>query len=71
MMLVASVSVLDEIVGGRPSVVGGVMMGGMVFIAPLGAAAVGLIGGGAFGLWRCSKKSEERPNPLLQPPSRA
>jgi len=56
-MLVASVKVVDQIVAGRSSVVGGVVMGGMVFIAPFLAAAAGLIGGGVFGLWKCSRKS--------------
>ena len=57
-LLVASARAFDQIAGGKPSVVGGVVMGGMVFIAPFVAAAIGLMGGGVVGVWRCWKKSE-------------
>jgi len=57
-ILVVSAKALDQIVGGKPSVVGGVVMGGLVFVAPLVASAAGLIGGGIFGLWRCLRRPE-------------
>ena len=57
LFLVVSLKALGQIVAGKPSVGGGIVMGGVVFIAPLVASTVGLIGGGVFGLWRCLKKS--------------
>jgi hypothetical protein len=56
-LLVVSMKTLDQIIGGKPSVVGGIVMGVMVFVAPLVASAVGLIGGGVFGLRKSWKKS--------------
>jgi hypothetical protein len=56
-VLIASARVFDQIVDGKTSVAGGVMMGGMVFIVPFVAAAAGLIGGAVFGLWRSLRKS--------------
>jgi hypothetical protein len=51
-MLVVSVRAMDQLLDGQPSVVGGVAMGGMVFVGPFVSSVVGLAGGAAFGLWR-------------------
>lgn len=51
-VLVVAIKVMHVALGGRPSVVGGVAMGGLVFIAPFIAAAGGIVGGAALGIWR-------------------
>jgi hypothetical protein len=61
--LVISVKALDHVVSGKPSVVGGVVLGSMVFVVPFVAAAVGLIGGGVVGVRRCLK-SERAAQPF-------
>jgi uncharacterized membrane protein YjfL (UPF0719 family) len=50
--LVASVQLMDRILGGKPSTLGGIAMGMMVFVAPFVAAAGGLFGGAAIGVRR-------------------
>jgi hypothetical protein len=57
LVLLGTLSVVEWAVGGKPSVIGGVVMGGMLFIAPFVAAASGVVGGAVFGLWRTLKKS--------------
>jgi uncharacterized membrane protein YjfL (UPF0719 family) len=49
---VASVGAMSQLINGGPSVAGGVAMGLMVFVAPFVAAAIGVIGGTAYGVWR-------------------
>ena len=52
-VLLCRLGAMDKVLDRGPSVLGGIAMGGLVFVAPFIAAAVGLIGGGALGLWRC------------------
>jgi hypothetical protein len=56
-LLLASLLAVRQIADGQPSVVGGVMLGGVVFLAPFVAAAAGVMGGGLFGAWRCWRRS--------------
>jgi hypothetical protein len=62
-VLVASAWAVGQVVGGKPSVVGGVAMGGMVFIVPFVAAASGLMGGAVFGLWKTMRTSRRAAQP--------
>jgi len=64
LLLIASVYLLRQVGDGKPSLVGGVAMGGMVFIVPFVTAAVGILGGSVFGLSRCLKKPGQQPNAL-------
>jgi hypothetical protein len=50
--LVASLLVMRKLTGGKPSVLGGIALGGIVFIAPFLAAAAGILGGAALGIRR-------------------
>jgi hypothetical protein len=54
--LVASAQAMNSVLHGAPSVVGGVAMGGMVFVVPFIASTAGVLGGAAVGLWRASSK---------------
>ena len=59
LVLFLSLKIFDQIISGRPSVAGGVVMGGIVFILPFAVSAAGLIGGGTFGLWKHIKKAQK------------
>jgi hypothetical protein len=59
LVLFLSLKIFDQIISGRPSVAGGVVMGGIVFILPFVVSVAGLIGGGTFGLWRHIKKDQK------------
>jgi hypothetical protein len=58
-VLAASAIAMNHFLDGRPSVVGGVAMGGVVFVGPFVASAVGVAGGAAFGLWRTASKRRQ------------
>jgi uncharacterized membrane protein YjfL (UPF0719 family) len=48
--LIAALRVVEITVGSRPSVVGGILMGAILFVGPFVAAGFGLLGGAAFAL---------------------
>jgi uncharacterized membrane protein YjfL (UPF0719 family) len=48
--LIAALRALETSVGSRPSVVGGILMGAILFVGPFVAAGLGLVGGAAFAL---------------------
>ena len=54
---VASVGAMSQLFNGGPSVAGGVAMGLMMFVVPFVAAAMGVIGGAAYGIWRTRSKN--------------
>jgi hypothetical protein len=56
-VLVVAFKVMSVTVGERPSVLGGIAMGGLVFIAPFIVAGGGIVGGAALGIWRRLNRS--------------
>lgn len=48
--LIAAVRAFEMAFGSRPSVVGGMLMGAILFVGPFVAAGLGLVGGAAFAL---------------------
>jgi uncharacterized membrane protein YjfL (UPF0719 family) len=48
--VIAALRLLELSVGSRPSVVGGIVMGAILFVGPFVAAGLGLVGGTAFAL---------------------
>lgn len=60
LVAVGSLRVMDAALAGRPSVVGGIAMGGIIFVMPFVASGLGLIGGAAIGLWRTWARAERQ-----------
>jgi hypothetical protein len=58
-VMVASVHAMGLVLGGKPSVPGGIAMAGIVFVGPFVASAVGLLGGAAFGARRIRRRRKE------------
>ena len=56
-LFVTSVSAINNLVHGGSSVAGGIAMGAVVFVVPFVAAATGVIGGAAYGLWKTRGKN--------------
>jgi hypothetical protein len=56
-VLLASLRAVAALSNGGPSVVGGILGGALIFVAPFIASAVGLAGGAGLGLWRALSRS--------------
>ena len=59
LVMVACSMAMERLFGGRPSAVGGVLMGLVIFVGPFVAAGAGLVGGGVFGAWRVRRSSRK------------
>lgn len=57
LVVLASVQVVNAVAAG-PSVVGGIAMGGIIFVMPFVGSALELFGGAAAGLWRTWSRAE-------------
>ena len=54
--LAAAAVVMDRLLAGKPSTIGGIAMGIVVFIGPFVAAAVGLVGGTVIAIRRTRRR---------------